>query len=151
VIRSARPRAYSLADDPAEQNNLLEGAPPDWAAPLLSSLDSTLNALTSPRDRGTAMQPTPEEIEALAALGYIGGVPAADDAQSLLRATRDRPDMEDRLAAFDVINAAANALAAGKVDEAIRTLRASLAADPNSSWAQIRTAPGRRSCSGKRW
>jgi choline-sulfatase len=137
VIRSARLRAYSLAEDPGELHNLMEHAHPSWADTLLASLDSTLTALTKPQDSETAMEPTPEELEALAALGYVGGVRAEDDAQSLLRATRERPDMEDKMPAFDMINAAANALDAGRVDAAITTLRALLATDPHSSWAQI--------------
>ncbi len=137
VIRSARVRAYSLAEDPRELRNLMEDARPSWADALLTSLDSTLAALTKPQDEETAMEPTPEELEALAALGYVGGVRAEDDVQSLLRATRERPDMEDRMPAFDLMNAAANALDNDHVDAAITTLRALLATDPHSSWAQI--------------
>ena len=44
--------------------------------------------------------------------------------------------MADKMPAFDLMNAAANALDVGRVDAIITTLRALLASDPHSSWAK---------------
>jgi len=81
-IRAPRPELYDLVDDPAERRNLLETEPPPvelqaWIEEIGVGAEATAEL-------------TPEELESLAALGYIGGAGAEGGWQDL-------PDPKDHI------------------------------------------------------
>lgn len=131
VIRSARPRAFDLADDPAE---LRDRSGEEWTGPLLARLDAMVTA--SGVD-AVGRTPSAAEREALAALGYAGGVPASDPGR-LLEEVASRPDATDRFDAFRDLARAEGELNAGRPAAALRILDELLAQDPEGFWPRYR-------------
>ncbi len=142
VIRSAKPRAYDLSVDPGERSNLMEGeALRPWMERMLTSLDSMVAAQSSVAHALDATrQPTPEETEALAALGYAGGVPAGNlvrDDDRLLRATRDYPDASDRVDEFLATDRASALVGAQQYAAAVAVLSPVVEKSPDNVWARM--------------
>jgi arylsulfatase A-like enzyme/Tfp pilus assembly protein PilF len=123
-IRAPRPELYDLDEDPREQSDLSKRD-----ASRLAALDQALSqAVTQHTNAGAAKGPQTidaETEERLAALGYVGGSISA-------RHLEDRPrgDPKDKIGLYNLMKLAGSASAAGRVDEAIATVRKALAEDP---------------------
>ena len=140
VIRSRISHAYDLDRDPGETQNLLSDEL-DWGEPLLRSLDQRVVELSVTAQRLDAeRQPTPEESEALAALGYVGGVREATgprDDDKLLRLTTELPDASERQGEFDRTHEAEQLIRQRDFAGAISVLEAVLASSPQNVWARM--------------
>lgn len=130
VIRSRRSRAFDLASDPRELDDLL---PHDlqWPIADLEALDARI-AGDSLRRPGAARQPTPDELEALAALGYAGV--SAPEAPELVLALRELPDASERGSEFVAIHRAEGLLNRGETGPAMAELQRVLDANPENVW-----------------
>lgn len=138
VIRSARSRAYLVDEDASERNDLLpDSNGPAWARDMLAALDSMVGA-QSGQGMDATRRPTNEEVEALAALGYVGGTGSVQlDGAALLAATAERPDVATRLLAFDRLTTAQNRIHAGRPYEAIEIAEEILDQGAENAWAWI--------------
>jgi len=136
VIRSARPRAFDLAEDPDE---LRDRSGEEWVDPLLARLDAMVSRSAG---NATARVPTAAEREALAALGYAGGVPTSDPGR-LLQEVAVRPDATDRFDEFRDLARAEGELHAGRPAVALRILAAILDRSPDGFWTRYRQGEAR--------
>lgn len=138
VVRSAISRAFNLHSDPDELRDLLQQNPP-WAAKGLARLDSIViatgrTAVDAPR------QPSPEEVEALAALGYVGGTssPFSGGGESLfLEAMRELSDGTTRLDEIAEVTRANDHMQQERYDEAIAVLEGVLEKNLGNGWAHL--------------
>jgi len=130
-IEAPKPELYDLASDPGESVNRAASDPQ-----AISRLRASLAGLA-----GDAAGPAPapaetsaEEREKLAALGYAGGAPAPREASF-----KDLPDPKDRIQVFGLLGRATEAIAAGRTDAGIATLRETLVQDPGmiEAWLQL--------------
>ena len=139
VIRSAISHAYDLEVDPGELNDLLGEA--DWADAMLADLElQVARSAEGPQADEAARQPTPEETEALAALGYVGGVPESNvvrDDDALLRAMRDLPDPTTRIEEFKRTQSAEALIERGDFDDAVAVLQEVVATNEENVWANM--------------
>lgn len=138
VILSARPRGFDLEADPGE----LQPRDPQDAPWIEASLDR-LRGLARSLERAPAAtrQPSAQEREALAALGYTGGSGATDGGgRQLLEAVGEAPDPLDRRGAFTRLSAAEEQLRAGEPGAALGELSGLLAGDPDNVWGHVLTA-----------
>jgi len=126
VIRSRISRAFDLSADPHERHDLYAHDEAPWADAELTALDERVVALAEKAPATEAnREPSAEELDALAALGYVSGV-STEEADlagvSLLAATRDRPDPTERLREFALMERAKDYLDLRRFDEAIADL-----------------------------
>jgi choline-sulfatase len=138
VIRSARSRGYDLAADPGERTPLEPGATEaPWTTALLGQVDSLVSALARGHSAPATRRPSEEDVQALAALGYVSGLPAAVGAggDSLLQATHDRPDPGDKLPEFVAFTEAEETIRRGQPGAALARLEPILQKNPDSAWA----------------
>ncbi len=133
VFRSARSRAYDLTTDPDEETDLITRA--TWAAPLLSQLDSLVRAANNGSSDRSSRQPSVQEAEALAALGYVQGAPPRVD-DTLLQATHKRPDPTEQLGERKRVRRAMKLIRQRRHDEALSLLREVLAANEENGFAR---------------
>jgi len=136
VIRSRTSRAFDLAEDPREQTDL--AADRDWVEPMLIALDAEIARLSAQRPDRATRQPSPEEAEALAALGYVGGAPQTSpirDDDAFLRATRENPDPVDGMEDYRRAQRAQEMIRAGDMPGAISVLEQVVARSPANGWA----------------
>jgi arylsulfatase A-like enzyme/tetratricopeptide (TPR) repeat protein len=104
VIRSARSRAFDLATDPGEQQNLLTAESPSWTDSLLVRVTRFIAGLdTLPPQDEVTRQLTAAERQKLLALGYVVGSADAGASSSpgsdMLQRMAELPDAEDRITA----------------------------------------------------
>jgi arylsulfatase A-like enzyme/Tfp pilus assembly protein PilF len=123
-IRAPRPELYDLGQDPREESDLSQRE-----AARLTALDQALSGAVA-RHANAAAAKGPQSIDAeteerLAALGYVGGSVSARHLEE-----RPRGDPKDKIGLYNLIKLAGSASAAGRVDEAIATVRKALAEDP---------------------
>jgi arylsulfatase A-like enzyme/Tfp pilus assembly protein PilF len=123
-IRAPRPELYDLGQDPREESDLSQRE-----AARLTALDQALSEAVA-RHANAAAAKGPQSIDAeteerLAALGYVGGSVSARHLEE-----RPRGDPKDKIGLYNLIKLAGSASAAGRVDEAIATVRKALAEDP---------------------
>lgn len=114
-IDAPTPELYDVKSDPAEKNNVLSSQRRVYARlrEEIQQYDRTLNLPS---------QVDPETAKQLTALGYLGGSGAP--------AAGELPDPKDRIGDIALMRSAANAAAAGRLDEAIRGFQAILAKSP---------------------
>lgn len=136
VVRSRRSRAFDLAADPTEQDDVIGER--DWTGPMLTALDAEVARLSAQRPDRATRQPSPEEAEALAALGYVGGAPQTSpirDDDAFLRATRENPDPTDGIVDFNEAQRAQDLIRAGDMEAAIGILEQVVVRSPANGWA----------------
>jgi choline-sulfatase len=124
MIRAPRPELYDLATDPREEH--------DRATENASRLDVLGRALDEFESRtaraGAPQGPRavdPETEERLAALGYVAGSISSKKIEGPARG-----DPKDKIELYNLMKEASTLSFAGKVDEAIATVRQALATDP---------------------
>jgi choline-sulfatase len=124
MIRAPRPELYDLATDPREER--------DRATENASRLDVLGRALDEFESRtaraGAPQGPRavdPETEERLAALGYVAGSISSKKIEGPARG-----DPKDKIELYNLMKEASTLSFAGKVDEAIATVRQALATDP---------------------
>jgi tetratricopeptide (TPR) repeat protein len=144
AILSARPRGYRLDRDPGERDNRWDGNGPAWAAELLGALEAKVASAAGGGAEAPAL--TPEEREALAALGYTGSTPIAAEGggDALLDALRSRPDMEDVLPVMETITQAENDIETGRAAAAVGPLRDVVEKHPETLQAHLALAEALR-------
>ena len=137
LIRAPRDELYDLAQDPGEQQSLVDERPQVHAAmrgvldAMIASGGVTAPSAVSDEDRGK-----------LAALGYVGtqrGALAERDSDSL-------PDPKDKVDVLRQYRRATRLAGEGRVDDAIAAYRELLAADPAMTdvWLQLAALYERR-------
>jgi tetratricopeptide (TPR) repeat protein len=137
LIRSARSRAYDLAADPHELEDLLP-ANPDWSAAAMQDLEAIVHEASSQAVEATRGASQAEQ-EALASLGYLTG--GGDDSGSnLLDLMAKLPDGTEQRAEFLAISAAQNEITAQRFAQAIPHLERALAENPSNGFAQTMLA-----------
>ena len=125
LIRAPEPELYDLRADPGETHNLF-GARPEQVARLEKELDAFL-ADASLDVREAARQPTPEELERLRSLGYVGGAGVARPDSV------NRPDPKRMLHFFhETFQSAKTLLLQGRFEEAIAAFQQAIAVDPGN-------------------
>jgi arylsulfatase A-like enzyme/Tfp pilus assembly protein PilF len=114
-IDAPKPELYDLIRDPGETINI-QAKNQALAGQLKQRLNdaSTLYAGKIP-DEGAQVKVDSEQVERLAALGYVGGVVKAGPANS---STRTMPDPKDRVELFNLLNDAGRNAATGRCPEA---------------------------------
>ncbi|HEY2930822.1 MAG TPA: sulfatase-like hydrolase/transferase [Acidobacteriota bacterium] len=126
-IEAPRPEFFDLKIDPRESSNRLEqnSARAGQMKERLKSLERSL------APRGGAIErsrfASPETLEKLAALGYIGA-PSRGNSSAGVRAL---PDPKDKLDVFRVISEAGQMAASGRCDSAIPRFLKILSNDPD--------------------
>lgn len=128
LIRAPRPELYDLIADPRELDNLI-----DARADVAAKLDPVLTAFLENESTGDTASRTasPEELERLRSLGYLGG--AGHDPSA-----SDLPDPKDRVQFFhEEFQDAKTALLQGNYDEAIPAFERALVLDPGNHSAQL--------------
>ncbi|MFH1843029.1 MAG: sulfatase-like hydrolase/transferase [bacterium] len=144
VIRSARSRAFDLASDPDEMQELLSGAElPGWVPALLTDIDEQivgLDSLEQAMSTGSAStrELTVEEQRRLNALGYVDGAPSttAQRPGGWLPLLEELPDPTERQAAYDSVTRAQQHILQEDYEAAIALLEPLLAENPANSWAR---------------
>lgn len=137
LVRAPRDELYDLAQDPGEQQSLVDERPQVHAAmrgaldALIAHAGVTAPSAVSAEDRGK-----------LAALGYVGtqrGALAESDSDSL-------PDPKDKVDVLRQYRRATRLAGEDRVDDAIAAYRALLAADPAMTdvWLQLAALYDRR-------
>jgi arylsulfatase A-like enzyme/lipopolysaccharide biosynthesis regulator YciM len=124
-ISAPTPELYDLQSDPGERHDLIS-ARPDEGKRLAAILDPLK------RELGETPQVDSEDAERLRALGYLGtaAVAAADG---------PLPDPKDRIESLRLLGQARVLADAGRIDEALDSLREMLAANPGftDGWLQL--------------
>ena len=154
LIDAPRPEVFDLAADPAETMNLAASSGTSIAA-LRAALAASYQAQSVASGTGSGVvQAVDEETQArLRSLGYTAGAApvvsggatggtSGTGAAGGTSAAAPLPDPKDRLAIYERLKAAGDALTQGPegVASAIRTLEGVLAEDPGSIAAQWRYA-----------
>jgi len=119
---------FDLAVDPDEESPL--DPPPE---DLLDRLEEYIRELPDPTAETRA--PSPQELEALAALGYAGGVPTTASGAQILRDMAELPDPTTRAEDFETMTRAQELLADRAWRRAADLLAPLLAATPDNLWA----------------
>jgi arylsulfatase A-like enzyme/tetratricopeptide (TPR) repeat protein len=114
-IEGPRPELYDVVDDPRQTKDLVAERR-DVARRMRTALSRFPSAFSAPT---TA---SPEEMEKLAALGYLGGATAASSGPL--------PNPRDRIQVLDQVKAAFRLSASGRDTEAVPALRRILETDP---------------------
>jgi arylsulfatase A-like enzyme len=122
-ISAPTPELYDLSKDPEERKSIYSA---ERAADLHQQLLRSDGGAVEPEALGLSR----EEIERLAALGYIGGGGSVLSDDSVT--DRPRPDPKERIAALPAIERGLSALAAGKDGVAERELQTALRSDPDN-------------------
>jgi choline-sulfatase len=126
-IQAPRPELYNLQTDPHELHNLYSKDSPQ-AISLREQLEKLLMRLT-PKRPATPVEISPQTRALLGSLGYLAGGPRPALETS-------GPDPKDRLQEFQLYDKALDFISAGRLDEAIATLRQLLARDPHNTLAR---------------
>jgi arylsulfatase A-like enzyme/tetratricopeptide (TPR) repeat protein len=126
VIRTGRTRAFDLAADPGELHEL-EDAP--WSGALVTELEGRVRESEAPAADATRAL-TPEETEALAALGYVGSTGSAPD--DLWQLTTELADPAESLDDLRILQQAEQDVASGRAPRALDPLRKMLARTPDN-------------------
>lgn len=123
-VLAPRPELYDVRADPGERADLA-GVRASDAARMRSELEAWMSRERAPA-QASSVTPTETEREMLESLGYVGaaGIPAGAAA---LR------DPKDGVADLQRINAAGALVSAGRLDDAIRELRAAIDASPEQT------------------
>jgi arylsulfatase A-like enzyme/tetratricopeptide (TPR) repeat protein len=132
-IRSTRPELYDLHDDPVERHDLAEidEVRTQEMETRLSDFESKLASRPE-----VEVQLSASQRQALASLGYVGGVPA----QASRTPPVQRPDVKDMLPFARRADEASGLLDRGASEEAVRMLRDIIRQAPALSSAYIRLA-----------
>jgi arylsulfatase A-like enzyme/Tfp pilus assembly protein PilF len=119
-IRAPRPELFDVARDPAEKENVI--------ASSAAAADKMKAWLERQVDLGKVAPPeavSPEVLEKLQALGYVGAPSAAATASAT-----DLPDPKDKIDAVEGLNEALRLRSENRLDDAVVRLRALLADNP---------------------
>jgi len=123
-ISAPRPEVYHLQSDPHEGRNVA-------ASSDLVSLEGRLRVLRSTVASSARRPSSTEELERLAALGYVGpGTATTEDDDRLL--DQDRPDPKERIHALEPLDRGLSALAQQRPRRARRELGQALEHDPDN-------------------
>jgi choline-sulfatase len=132
-IRAPRDELYDLRDDPGETSSI---------APARPQVQQAMRGALAGMLAGTSLAApdavSSEDRQRLAALGYVG-----NGSSAALATPADRlPDPKDKTAVLEEYRKATELAGAMKFDEAARSYRAVLAADPEMSdvWTQLALA-----------
>lgn len=128
VIQGNLRFAFDLARDPEEESPLAD--PPE---DLFGRLEEFVHQLPDPA--GETRAPTPAELEALAALGYAGGLPTTSSGAEILRHMAELPDPTTRAEDFTTLTRAQELLDTEAWSQAIDLLEPLLEATPDNMWA----------------
>ena len=111
-IQAPHPELYDLASDPGETHNLREAE-----KSRARDLSEVLQALI--REEHSAASPvSPERREALESLGYLSAPSTGEPADA------QRPDPKDRIAVYEELKGAMQAIFTGRLPEALRRFAA---------------------------
>jgi Tfp pilus assembly protein PilF len=132
LVTGARDRLYRTATDPGETNDVA-AAHPDIVASMKSALADAWAEARGRRPSGGARATTPDEVEALRTLGYLGGRPP--DAARLEEAFEVGADPEDRISLVTRINLALTSLDSGRSAAAESLLAGVVREDPENRLA----------------
>ncbi|HEX9641045.1 MAG TPA: sulfatase-like hydrolase/transferase [Candidatus Krumholzibacteria bacterium] len=136
LIRSRRSWAFDLAADPKELQDLQARDELAWPAAGLHALDLTIESYASFQlDAGRV--PSTAEIEALAALGYVGARPGSEPPPEIMVALSELPDATERHGEFAITQRAEGFIGRGEYAAAIDELRGVLADNPGNVWAHM--------------
>jgi arylsulfatase A-like enzyme/Tfp pilus assembly protein PilF len=141
-IHGPRSELYDLRNDPAERRNLI-AEDPATAAAMRQRLGLFLERTARPAADAAAPQVNPENLERLAALGYVSrGEAAPQDVKDVLRADGTPP--QDRVGDLDRVSTAKTLLLRGRYREAKDVAELLLAAAPDhplyiglAAWAEV--------------
>jgi arylsulfatase A-like enzyme/Flp pilus assembly protein TadD len=120
-IEAPRPELYDLAEDPAEEANLVE----DRRA-VARELAARLRNLQASGTSENRFLPERELIAQLESLGYTGGIVPGE------RGETDRPDPKDRIGLVPRLDRAISRFQSGRPEEAAADLRHLLETDPEN-------------------
>ena len=134
LIKAPRPELYDLASDPGETTNVYDRRPA-VARDLMAKLDRVIDETSKGAPAPEAANLDKDTAERLAALGYVGGVPAS----SAKRADPSQPlaDPKDKLQVFSAVQQAGELIARDDYATAARMLEAALREDPRMSQARL--------------
>ncbi len=124
-IEAPRAELYDLRSDPEEKRNLA-GEQPAVAAVLKEKLGGLLASHPAPQKAAADPGLSPETIEKLRALGYV----AFRSPVSAEQLAKGLPDPKDKLAEFNNILQATDAMQAGDFNRAEALLKKAQEADP---------------------
>ncbi len=126
-IQAPRPELYNLQTDPHEQHNLYTKDAPE----VITLRDQLAKLLIrfAPKQTAAPTEISPQTRALLGSLGYLAGGPRPAVETS-------GPDPKDRLQEFQLYDKALDLISAGRLDEAIATLRQLLARDPHNTLAR---------------
>lgn len=131
-IQAPKPELYHLAEDRAEERNLI-----DSQKKIIASLKENLNQVIerySSKTRATRRKMTLEEEEKLRSLGYLGG----ESSSEILKGTL--PDPKDKMGEFRILYKAKEYEWEGKLDEAEEYYREMVRIGPKVSWNYVNLA-----------
>jgi len=131
-IQSPRPELYDVERDPAAAVNLAARNPQE-----MERLAARLARYTAGIDPLQGLAATdPETAGRLRALGYVGGIPAADAGE----AGAALPDAKDNAPLLAAYSRGEDLAARGKRDEALGAYREALGLNPRSVTVRLRVA-----------
>jgi len=127
-IHAPRPELYDIVADPGEKTDLAPSLPPAFR-----SLRTALLSLARPRQAPGVSDP--EQVQKLAALGYIGSASPSEASETL-------PDPKDHILEIRDLKAALALYADRRYAEAIAALEAVLARNPamSDAWGSLAEA-----------
>ncbi|NNE44882.1 MAG: sulfatase-like hydrolase/transferase, partial [Gemmatimonadetes bacterium] len=131
LIDGPAPRLYHLAVDPGETRDVAADHPERVTA-MRADLEHEWERRLAVALAAEAREVSDEDLEALRALGYVGGGGASEPAEVAF--TRGA-DPHARLVFVDRINQALTFLSHGDADRAVTALRAVVAEDPENRFA----------------
>ena len=134
-IEAPRPELYDVVAAPGELHNLADRERRTVAA-LRQEL-ARIEAATGPAPEAAApLEEDEETLRKLAALGYLGSRVETG------KSWRDLPDPKDRIHVYNLMDRARDEIVTAKPDQAIATLRAVLAEDPDviDAWFMLGNA-----------
>ena len=141
-IHGPRSELFDLAKDPAELHNLV-AEDPQTASRLRGTLERFLRATARPADEAAAPAETAENLERLAALGYVSrGKATPGDVKDVLRSDGTPP--QDRVGDINRISTAKTLLLKNQYREAKDVIEMLLRSAPDdplyvglAAWAEV--------------
>ena len=131
LIQAPRPELYDLEQDAGESRDV-SATEAETAQSMANGLRAMLAAVSAPGGPRGPEPTDPETLEGLQALGYVGAGVSAKHLEE-----RPRADPKDRIGLYNLLKAAGQAAAEGRLDEAVASAREALAADPEIQEAYL--------------
>jgi tetratricopeptide (TPR) repeat protein len=135
LIKAPRPELYDLASDPDETSNVFDRRP-TVARDLMAKLDRLVEETGKGAPAPEAANLDKDTAERLAALGYIGGAPAAPSARAS-DSPQQLADPKDKLQVFSAVQQAGELIVKDDYAGAAKMLEAALREDPRMAQARL--------------